>query len=212
MDEPDPIPPEEDAASFEEWVNNTAPDYTTNEPITKPTNQKPAMSFLPKDYSLPTSSNYMKWQPGENTFRILTEAITGWEFWNKENKPVREQLKPPAPADIRLKDDGTPTAIKHFWMVVVWNYQAKAVQVLEITQATIQGAMLTTIMNENWGDPKEYDFVVSRSGSGLETEYAVIPNPKKALALGEEDQKKVKAVKANLAGIFDGKDPFEGVS
>jgi len=42
---------------------------------------------------------------------------------------------------------------KHFWAFVVWNFDTKAVVILEITQTTIQTAMEELIHSEEWGDP-----------------------------------------------------------
>ena len=46
--------------------------------------------FLPENYKSP-EGNYMKLQDGENTFRVLSSAIVGWEYWNRDNKPVRSE-------------------------------------------------------------------------------------------------------------------------
>ena len=64
------------------------------------------MSFLPDEYKAPIS-NYLKFIEGENTFRILGNAIVGYEYWNTKNKPVRS--KEPfedVPADIQMDKEG----------------------------------------------------------------------------------------------------------
>ena len=74
-------------------------------------------SFLPEDYESPkTSNNYMRFQEGENKFRVLTQPIFGWEDW-QEKKPLRyrNNQKPIKPIDIKHP-------VKHFWSMVVWNY------------------------------------------------------------------------------------------
>ena len=48
-------------------------------------------NFLPDNYKIPTTSNYMKFAEGKNTFRVLSSAITGWEYFTTENKPVRQK-------------------------------------------------------------------------------------------------------------------------
>src|SRR3990167_10963883 len=86
-------------------------------------------NFFPtEDYKVPTTSNYMKLSEGEHTFRVLSSAIIGWEYFTTENKPIRsrEQFEE-RPDD--LKKDGK---INHFWAFVVWNYEEKRVQILEI--------------------------------------------------------------------------------
>ena len=164
--------------------------------------------FLPADYEVPVSvGNYMKFQDGENTFRVLSSAITGWEYWNKENKPVRKaQGWSEVPDDIKLNADMSPTAIKHFWACIVWNYATNSVQILEITQKTIQTAIKALVKNKKWGDPKGFDISVTRTGENLDTEYSVMPNPHSEIPQEAVDSMMKKNI--NLEALFDGGDPF----
>ena len=167
-------------------------------------------TFLPSNYKVPTSGgNYMRLKQDENPFRILSSAITGFEYWNTDNKPVRSPDPiTEVPHDIKKDKDGKPTAIKHFWAFVVWNYADEAVQILEITQKSILKGMKAYIDNKKWGDPKGYDFVVTRTGEGMDTEYSVISEPK-----SETEEKVIKAYEAkniNLKALYKGEDPFAG--
>jgi hypothetical protein len=133
--------------------------------------------FFPEGYKEPTG-NYMKLQQGENVFRVLSSAITGYEYWNLDNKPIRSKTQwTSTPSDIKRKDDGKPSAVKHFWAFVVWNYAAKKVQILELTQKGIMSSMKAYIGNKAWGDPKGYDLTVTKTGSNLDTEYVTMANP-----------------------------------
>ena len=76
-----------------------------------------------------------------------------------------------------MEKDGKPSKIKHFWAFAVYNYQEKRIQILEVTQKGVMTTMKAYITDEAWGSPKGYDFVVTKSGKGLDTEYAVITNP-----------------------------------
>lgn len=156
--------------------------------------------FLPPDYKEP-EGNYMKFKDGENVFRVLSSAITGFEYWTADNKPIRSKtMWKSTPKDIRV-EKGKPTAIKHFWIFVVWNPVAEKVQILEVTQKGIMTAMKAYIGNKQWGDPKNYDFTVTKSGSGLETEYVVMANPPTPAPDVKFD--------IDLEAIFeDGGDPF----
>ena len=134
------------------------------------------MDFLPPNYESPTgTSNYMKFKKGENKFRILSKPIIGWLDW-KDKKPMRFEMdsKPKTPVD--------PTkAIKHFWAMIVWNYFEEAVQVLEVTQVSVQNAITAFAKDEDWGAPFTYDIKVTRTGEMMDTEYSVIASPKKVL-------------------------------
>jgi len=167
------------------------------------------MAFLPKNYKAPLSAGgYMKLQDGENIFRILSSAITGYSYWTTENKPVRG--KEPfitIPSNIRLKDDGFPTPIKHFWAFVVWNYNSGALEIMEITQTSIQNFMLAYVNDKQWGDPKEYDIKINRTGAGLETKYTVIASPHAPAVL--EITKAYADKPINLKALYEGGNPFE---
>lgn len=162
--------------------------------------------FPDSEYKLPVTSNYMKFQTGENTFRVLSSSIVGWEYWNTENKPIRNPIEwNKVPDDIKTEKDGS-VKINHFWAFVVWNYEAKKVQILEVTQKTIMQGMQSYIKNQKWSSPKEYDFIVNRVGSGLDTEYSLSVNPKSPI--DEAITIKYKEMDIKLNALFTGGDPF----
>lgn len=156
--------------------------------------------FLPAGYAAPTSSGYMKFQNGENRFRILDKPIVGWLDWENK-KPLRFAYdNKPAPID--------PTKpVKHFWAFVVWNVKEAKVQVLEITQKSIQNAITNLSQDSDWGSPFGYDIKVTKSGSGMDTEYTVNPAPKSPIS--EEVKNEFKATKINLQALFSGGNPFD---
>lgn len=160
--------------------------------------------FLPDSYEVPQKAgNYMKLKDGENRFRILTSPILGYEWWEQDGetrKPVR----------VRMNDKiaTTPESekAKHFWAMAVYNYNQEAIQILEITQATIQKAIKALAKDSDWGSPLGYDLVVTRSGKELNTEYTV--NPKPAKELDKTVAEKFKKTSINLNALYDGEDPF----
>ncbi len=158
-------------------------------------------NFLPKDYEAPTTEgNYFKFKKGENRFRVLSSAIVGWEYWTKDNKPVRSiRAWEDVPEDAKKNDNGLFQ--KHFWAFIVWNYEAKKAQIMEITQTTIQYAISAYVDNSKWGDPKAYDFLIEAKGDGLEREYTVIAEP-------HTPAPKVDISNINLKALFAGEDPF----
>jgi hypothetical protein len=159
------------------------------------------MTFLPQNERAP-EGNYMKFIDGENTFRVLSSAVTGFEYWTKDDQPVRVKTEPVTlPADIQYKD-GKPTKPKYFWAFVVWNYRAEKKQILNVTQAGIQNDIRALVENKKWGDPKGYDITVNRSGMGFDTEYQVVPNPHSTLTVDPTVDH------INLEALFTGNDPF----
>lgn len=157
------------------------------------------MDFLPDNYETPaTNANYLKFADGETRFRILSKPVIGWLDW-KDKKPLRFQMnaKPEKPVD-------PSKPIKHFWAMLVWNCATSRIQVLEITQTTIQKAIETLAKDNDWGAPFGYDIKVIRKGKDKETEYTVTPAPKKAFT----EYETVRAVKICLNELFTGGDPF----
>jgi hypothetical protein len=165
------------------------------------------MSFLPDEYKVPVSGgNFMKFLDGENCFRVLGSAIIGWEYWTKDNKPVRSKEKwAEVPQDIKVDKD-SKVSIKHFWAFPVWNYEAKAVQVLEVTQQTVMNGIKALVDNKKWGDPKTYDITVTRAGEGFDTTYTVMPNPHSEIT--DEILAACEKKTINLSNLYLSGDPF----
>jgi hypothetical protein len=159
--------------------------------------------FLPTGYKVPTTSNYLKLTEGEHTFRVLSSAIVGYEYFNTENKPVRS--KEPfeeVPSDI--KEGGR---INPFWAFFIWNYDAKRIQVLELTQKTLMMPIQALVKNAKWGNPQGYDITITRKGTGMQdTEYAVMPNP--VTPLDPTVAETFKKSKIDLELLYVGGDPF----
>ncbi len=159
--------------------------------------------FLPEGYEAPKGgSNYFKFEKGENRIRILSRPILGWLDW-QDNKPIRYRMneKPAKPVDPKKP-------VRHFWAMVVWNYRHEAIQVMEITQATIQQSITSLASDPEWGNPSKYDIKITKTGEGMETSYSVNPSPHKPLA--EEIQLAIQAKgEINLDKLYECGDPFE---
>jgi hypothetical protein len=166
------------------------------------------MNFLPQGYE-PTkpTGNYTKFQNGDTKIRIMSSAIVGFEYWNNEGKPVRSKEFPKTlPEDIRYDDQNQPEKIKEFWAFVVWNYNENRIQVCEITQAQIKEGILNYSNDEDWGDPKQYDLKINRTGEKLTTKYQVKGSPKTEVPM--EAANAFAATSVNLEALFTGDDPF----
>ena len=176
--------------------------------------------FLPGGYSVPVSGggNYTKLQQGENRIRILRKPILGHSWWgytdeqggikfgndrnpnNRPVKPVRIRLETPIPVI-------AAEAYKHFWAMVVWNYTTHRIEILEVTQKTIQEGIESLIGDRDWGSPLEYDIAIKKAGSGLDTEYTVTPKPKNELTSEIREARDNASI--NLEALYDGANPFE---
>lgn len=122
----------------------------------------------------------MKFTQGKNKFRILSPLTVGYEYWNTDNKPVRSREMPTDTSDGKVEEDGK-VRVNYFWAVVVYNYQTEAIETLQLTQKGIQKYVTGLLNDAEWGDPRNYDLVVTREGEGLSTKYTVSASPHKEL-------------------------------
>jgi len=158
--------------------------------------------FLPNDYKQPQgNSKYLRLTQGDNKFRILSDSIVGYVDWKEADgsrKPIRTKEIQPA-----FDQKKQP---KHFWSFVVWDYADDSIKILELTQRTIQDAIIDLYKDDNWGDPKGFDITIKRTGEKMETKYSVIPTPPKDLS--EEVETAYTEANINLEALFEGGDPF----
>lgn len=180
------------------------------------------MAFLPEGYQEPVTSNYMAFVAGENTFRILSDATIGWEYWKtlqKDGKDVRGPvrikgtvLQPMKITEFEINPKtGNLDTPSRFWAFAVYNRQANRIQILEIKQGSIRKSIQALFTNKAWGDVKKYDITVTREGQGLETRYSVLPCPKEEL--DKSIIKQYEDSHINLDSLFandgTGADPFK---
>lgn len=159
------------------------------------------MSFLPENYETPNISNgYTKFTPGQTKLRILTSPILGWEHWEdggKGRKVTRYKF-----------NDEHPAKAKHFWAMIVWNYTEETIQIMSISQVSIQRQLEGLYRNEDWGAPTKYDITITRVGeTQYDTKYTIVPSPGKPVS----DEIKQAYVQAgiDLNKWMKGENPFK---
>lgn len=155
--------------------------------------------FISDDSISSGSSRYMKFEKGDNKFRVLSKPITGWLEW-VDKKPVRTAID----NEPEVSDDENPP--KKFLAIVVLDYADNEVKILELTQQSVIKAIKALAANPDWGNPFTYDLNVEKTGDDLKTRYAVQPSPKKALS--KDLMKVVNETKCNLEALFEGEDPW----
>jgi hypothetical protein len=160
--------------------------------------------FLPDGFEkLRTEKPYInlgKLAEGEHRFRIVGRPIAGWLDW-RDKKPYRfrPDKKPATSFDPKVP-------VKAFWAVHVWDYAKDGLFVMEITQNSIRRSLEMLAMNEDWGDLTTFDFKLKKEGSGIDTNYSVIPIPPKPL--DAKIKKAVETTKIRLEALYDGLDPW----
>ena len=175
------------------------------------------MSFLTKDYKplQPSGGGYFKLKPGENRIRILGSmnddpptAVQGTVGWGTDSEGNRkpDRTEPGQKVDASKYEDKP----KEFHAFLVWDYQGERVCIMDVTQASIMGEIISLDNDPDWGDPREYDISIVKTGEGMETRYNTVPKPKKVQT--GEIKKAFADAEINLLALFSGGDPFSPVS
>lgn len=165
--------------------------------------------FYPQGYEPQDApSDYMKLVKGENRIRILAKPIIGYEYWfesvGEDGKKVRNVKR--VKEFGQAVNDPKAETIKEFHAFVVWNYSLQQVQLLNITQKTIQRAIFGYNKDSDWGDLTGFDIVIRKDGDGMDTEYTVTPKPHKAMDIAISNA--FKAIKIDSESYFTGGHPI----
>lgn len=180
-------------------------------------------SFLPVGYKVPKKSDqFLKLEPGAHKLRIMCPPIKGFVFFSektntedktKELKPVRrtEEFGDFTADEMRnanaKESDGKLEGSKYFWILLVWNYEQKRFQVLEVTQVSILDGLMNFYNSSEYGDPRTYDVTITRTGTTKNnTEYSLLPSPPKALT--REIEEEYAKINYNSNALMEGGYPF----
>ena len=167
-------------------------------------------AFLPDNYEVPQGESlYLKLEQGDNKFRIMDRPVFGWLGWQEDEehkqKPVRFAMDQ-KPTDLRSFKE---QRVNHFWAMPVWNFKTGSIQILEVTQKSLQKALEALARNEDWGSPLRYNITIRRQGEKLDTEYFVNPSPHSdAPAEAREAWSQTVKNGFDISRLFKGEDPF----
>lgn len=151
--------------------------------------------------------------------RILSEPIIGYLGW-KDGKPIRRPFVEGKsgndhfkPGEVLVDDK---SKIRYFRAFFIWDYQDHAVKVWELTQGTIIAAIRQHVSDPDFGGPEgdatAFDLKVSKTGSGMDTEYTVSPAPPSPIIPEIVDAwDAVNRKGCDLTALFNGGDPFDAI-
>lgn len=161
---------------------------------------------------------------GSVRFALLTdEPLEFYECWGQapdgSNKPFRFDFEP-TDEDIRAemgdyvpreKIGGTSIDIKFAVAVPVFSFDTGSVQVLSITQKGLLRELDAISQNDDYSDLKEWDFTISKKGIGINTEYKILPGPRKKGTQAEIDAAWSDALAAgfDISRLIQGGNPFK---
>jgi hypothetical protein len=164
------------------------------------------MSSLFSEESRKYTGNTDYFKPGqllegdEVRIRILTDAISGWENWTEDKKPIRFRLK-----DKPRNPPNPKNPVKEFNVVVIWNYDIERLQIWSFGQVHVKKALES--LSKNKGSPKNYDLFVSKHGEEKDIRYILRPStPHK---LDKQIEVLFQSTPINLYALYVSKDPFK---
>jgi hypothetical protein len=162
---------------------------------------------------------------GSVRFALLTdEPLEFYESWglasDGSSKPFRFDREPTYEDVVAEMGDYTPregrggpgTADVKFCIAIpVFSYEAGTVQVMSISQKSILRELDAISQEEDYANLTEWDFTLSKKGSGLTTEYKLRPAPRKK---GSDDVistawEEAKSAGFDLARLLTGGNPFK---
>ncbi len=154
---------------------------------------------------------------------LSEEALEYWTVWGEsdegQKKPFRFAEEPSA-ADIeaelgefkqRMNYEGTALEKPKFAMAFFcFDYSDSKVKVFEIGQKTLIKELDSISQTEDYADLHAWDMVFSRSGLKMNTEYKILPAPRKKGAQDEIDSawSAAQASGYDLQQLLAGGNPF----
>lgn len=142
--------------------------------------------LFPQGFELKSTGGYLKFDSPETRFRIVTPILPHWRYFNKSNQVNRSLgAYNGVPGDVKVSDKGKrekPSIV--FLCGVIHEGELKT---LEVSQRTIQSAIINLAQDPDWGMPDKYDIKVLKKGAGINTEYNVQPG-KPCDLTGDEKQ------------------------
>jgi hypothetical protein len=165
--------------------------------------------FFPTGYEVPSAvSDFLNFKENNKyTVRILSKPSMGFEGWiTKDGKavPVRKEgvvdtFTAEEVAQFRPDLDGKQQT-KAFWCFLVWNYDAKKIQLMEVTQKTIMNALKNFYDDQRLGDLRGYDIRITVGKRTDKPMHSVTNYSKEEIS--DEVKKALAETKLSTADIF----------
>lgn len=123
------------------------------------------------DLGISSGGNFFRFEDGENIIRILSLPVhTAQYFLGKGITPVYEQN-----ADDNLKANKNAKLV-HRFVCYVYNVNLKRIQIAELGWSIVkQIDELSKSSQYGYDRMPPYDLIITKSGSGMATEYKVTP-------------------------------------
>lgn len=129
------------------------------------------------------NNDFINLVEGENRFRIITKPYQFVVHWIKDPSGANKKLKCSIKScPICQKMD---VKAQYRWYVGVIARKGDKTGILEISSQIMTG-IKGLVADDDWGDPNEYDIVVTRGPKGTNPLYTTTPKPHKKLTKDEQ--------------------------
>jgi hypothetical protein len=144
---------------------------------------------------------------GSIRIRVMTDFIVGKSVWTNEGTVCRVREDDSIPEEkIGTDQSGKPNKVKQFIAAGVWNYDTNQFEIFETDKGSILGKLWDYDQDPDYGDCKNYDIKIGKTGAGLKTKYSVVAAPPKPL--DEKIKADFRLETINPDALFEGKSPF----
>ncbi len=109
------------------------------------------------------------------------------------------------------RDGNAPEKVKFSIAVPVYNYDSEKIEVLPLTQKTLINELDSISQMEDYSELLDWDFVMGKEGTGLETKYSLRPAPRKKASQAqiEEAWSEARASGFDINRLLTGGSPFK---
>lgn len=146
-------------------------------------------------------------------FRFMSDLIAGNSVWGEDEKGNRVCTRVKTGENIPTsaigvnKFTGEPERVKQFVAGVVYNYNTEKIEIFETDKSTVIEPLFEYELNDDYGDLKNYDITIKKTGEKMETKYSVIASPPKKIDEGIVQF--YKDTQVDLSALYRGDDPFK---
>lgn len=120
-----------------------------------------------------------KLEQGEHRFRVITEAISWYQYFPESGGVTRVDQKPDTePTDGKVTDYWQSTR-KFFYAFGVVNVDTLDVSIMHLDKMGVVRDLENYVNDPDYGDPRGYDIVIVKQWSWKETKYSMKVKPPK---------------------------------
>ena len=155
--------------------------------------------------------------PNPSRVRVLGSfdsgnIISGYRAFLLDGKPLRKSKIESIDLDMLGQNAfGQDEKPRQFWAFPIWHYQLGKIQICEMHQKAAMRQLKTWADNPKWGDLRGYALNISKSGSGVKTQYSITPIEIASFPSEHQERAKIVLTALKLEALFDNGDPFEDV-